>query len=114
MKTFLGSWLASTIQAIETGLRAYFILSERDAQTLASAYGFPSPQIEDLQDKRPHGSASTVSIPRKTKLPQRLTPPYRPIPLYHVDWGEWGKKLVPIGWVESVMPWTLLAAPDER
>ena len=26
---------------------------------------------------------------------------------YHVDWGEWGKKLVPISWVESLRPWTL-------
>ena len=26
---------------------------------------------------------------------------------YHVDWGERGKKLVPISWVESLKPWTL-------
>ena len=26
---------------------------------------------------------------------------------YHVDWGEWGKKLVPISWVETLKPWTL-------
>jgi hypothetical protein len=81
MKTFLGSLLASIMQAIETGFRAYFIFSERDARDLASAYGFPSPEIEDSQDSRPYENASTVGIPRKMKLPQRLTPPYRPIPL---------------------------------
>jgi hypothetical protein len=27
---------------------------------------------------------------------------------YHVDWGEWGKNLVPISWVESLRPWTLI------
>jgi hypothetical protein len=26
---------------------------------------------------------------------------------YHVDWGERGKKRVPISWVESLKPWTL-------
>jgi hypothetical protein len=26
---------------------------------------------------------------------------------YHVDWGEWGKKQVAIGWVESLSRWTL-------
>jgi hypothetical protein len=26
---------------------------------------------------------------------------------YHVDWGKWGKKPVPISWVESLSPWTL-------
>jgi hypothetical protein len=26
---------------------------------------------------------------------------------YHVVWGEWGKALVPISWVESLRPWTL-------
>jgi hypothetical protein len=26
---------------------------------------------------------------------------------YHVHWGKWGKKLVPISWVESLKPWTL-------
>jgi hypothetical protein len=69
------------MQAIETGFRAYFMFSERDARILASAYGFPPPEIEDLQDSRPSENESTVSFPRKTKLPQRLTPPYRPIPL---------------------------------
>ena len=81
MKTFLGSLLVSAMQAIETGFRTYFIFSERDAQTLASAYGFPPPEIEDLQDKRPYEPGSTVSIPREMKLPQRLTPPYCRIPL---------------------------------
>jgi hypothetical protein len=32
---------------------------------------------------------------------------------YHVDWGGWGKKLVPINWVESLRPWTL-SCPGER
>ena len=80
MKTFLGSLLAGTMQAIETGFRAYLMFSERDARILASAYGSPSPAIEDSQDSRPYENASTVSIPRKMKPPQRLTPPYRPIP----------------------------------
>jgi hypothetical protein len=81
MKTFLGSLLASIMQAMETGFGAYFVLSERDARILASAYGFPSPEIEDAQDNRPCKNASTRSIPRRMKLPQQLTPPYCPIPL---------------------------------
>jgi hypothetical protein len=81
MKTFLGSLLASTMQAIETGFRAYFIFSERDARMLASTYGFPSAEAEDLQDSRPSEDANTVNIPRKMKPPQWLTPPYPPIPL---------------------------------
>jgi hypothetical protein len=81
MKTIFGSLLASTMKAIETGFRTYFIFSERDARILASAYGFPSPAIEDAQDTRPYEAASTVSIVGKMKLPQRLTPPYGPIPL---------------------------------
>ena len=81
MKTSLGSLLASTMQAIGAGLRAFFTFSERDARILASAYGFPPPEMEDLQDSRPYENASTVSIPRKMKLPQRLTPPYGQIPL---------------------------------
>jgi hypothetical protein len=80
MKTSLGSLLASTMQAIETGFRAYFTFSERDARILASAYGFPHPEIEDLQDSRLSENVSTVSIPPKMKLPQRLTRHYRPIP----------------------------------
>ena len=80
MKTSFGSLLASTMQAIETGFRAYFTFSERDARILASAYGFPHPEIEDLPDSRPPENESTVSIPSKMKLPQRLTPPYRPVP----------------------------------
>ncbi|HXM01604.1 MAG TPA: hypothetical protein VN939_03325 [Chthoniobacterales bacterium] len=76
MKTFLGSLLASTMQAIETGFWAYFTFSERDARILASAYGSPHPEIEDLQDSRPSENESTVSIPSKMKLPQRLTPAY--------------------------------------
>lgn len=27
---------------------------------------------------------------------------------YHVDWGQWGKKPVPINWVESLLPWRLI------
>jgi hypothetical protein len=54
MKTSLGSLLASTMQAIGAGLRAFFTFSERDARILASAYGFPPPEIEDLQDSRPY------------------------------------------------------------
>jgi heat shock protein HspQ len=27
---------------------------------------------------------------------------------YHVDWGQWGKKPVPINWVESLQPWRLI------
>jgi hypothetical protein len=69
------------MQAIETGFRAYFTFSERDARILASAYGFPHPEIEGLQDSRPYENVSTVSIPPKMKLPQRLTSPYRPVPL---------------------------------
>ena len=68
------------MQAIETGFRAYFTFSERDARILASAYGFPHPEIEDLQYSRASDNESTVSIPRKMKFPQRLTPAYRPIP----------------------------------
>jgi hypothetical protein len=26
---------------------------------------------------------------------------------YQVDWREWGKKPVPISWVESLKPWKL-------
>ena len=81
MKTSFGSLLASTMQAIGAGFRAFFTFSERDARILASAYGFPPPEMEDLQDSRPYENASTVSIPRKMKLPQRLTPPYGQIPL---------------------------------
>jgi hypothetical protein len=81
MKTSLGSLLASSMQAIGAGIRAFFTFSERDARILASAYGFPPPEIEDLQDSRAYENASTVSIPRKMKLPQRLNPPYGPIPL---------------------------------
>jgi hypothetical protein len=33
---------------------------------------------------------------------------------YHVDWGEWGKKLVPITWVESLRPWTLTCRSGAR
>lgn len=33
---------------------------------------------------------------------------------YHVDWGEWGKKLVPISWVESLRPWTLTCGSDRE
>jgi hypothetical protein len=54
MKTSLGSLLASTMQAIGAGFRAFFTFSERDARILASAYGFPPPEIEDLQDSRPY------------------------------------------------------------
>jgi hypothetical protein len=71
MKTYLGFLLASTMQAIGAGFRAYFTFSD----------GFPPPEIEDLQDSRPSENVSTVSIPPKMKFPQRLTPPYRPIPL---------------------------------
>ncbi|MBV8813228.1 MAG: hypothetical protein JO271_01960 [Verrucomicrobia bacterium] len=53
MKTFLGFLLANAMQAIETGFRAYFIFSERDARILAAASGFPAPETEDLQDKGP-------------------------------------------------------------
>jgi hypothetical protein len=41
MKTSLGSLLASTMQAIGAGFRAFFTFSEMDARILASAYGFP-------------------------------------------------------------------------
>jgi len=27
---------------------------------------------------------------------------------YHVDWGQWGKKPVPINWVENLQPWRLI------
>jgi hypothetical protein len=54
MKTSLGSLLANTMQAIGAGFRAFFTFSERDARILASAYGFPPPEIEDLQDSRPY------------------------------------------------------------
>ena len=30
---------------------------------------------------------------------------------YHVDWGEWGKKLVPISWVETLRRWMLTYRP---
>lgn len=35
---------------------------------------------------------------------------------YHVDWGGWGKRLVPINWVESLKPWTLTcrSGPDSK
>jgi hypothetical protein len=79
MKTFLGSLVASTIQALGVGIRTYFMFSERDARILASAYGFPPPQIEELQDGRPYENASTVSIPGKMMLLQRLAPSCRPI-----------------------------------
>jgi hypothetical protein len=69
------------MQAIGAGYRAFFTFSERDARILASAYGFPPPEIEDWQDSRPWENISTVSISREMKPPQRLTPPYRPIPL---------------------------------
>ena len=79
MKTFLRSSFASILQVIQAGFRAYFTFSERDARILASAYGFPPPEIEDLQDGRPYENAGTVSIPGKMMLPQRLAPPYPPI-----------------------------------
>jgi hypothetical protein len=44
---------------------------------LASAYGFPPPETEDLQDGGPYENAGTVSIPGM--LPQRLAPAYPPI-----------------------------------
>src|SRR5262249_55319886 len=81
MKRFLGSLLASIMQSLETGCRAYFVCSERDVRMLACSCGFPSPEAKDLQDKGPCESASTVSIPRRMMLPLRLTPPYGPIPL---------------------------------
>jgi hypothetical protein len=81
MKTFLGSLLASLMQALETGCRAHFVFSERDARMCASGCGFPSPEKEDLQETRRFESASPVSIPRNMKLSRRLTPPYGPIPL---------------------------------
>jgi hypothetical protein len=31
---------------------------------------------------------------------------------YHVDWAGWGKRLVPISWVESLKPWTLTCRHD--
>jgi hypothetical protein len=51
MKTYLGFLLASTMQAIGAGFRAYFTFSD----------GFPPPEIEDLQDSRPSENVSTVS-----------------------------------------------------
>ena len=33
---------------------------------------------------------------------------------YHVDWDGWGKKLVPINWVESLKPWTLTGRPGQE
>jgi hypothetical protein len=71
MKTFLGSLVASIMQALEMGCRAHFVLSERDAGLLTSACGSPSPAE----------TASQMSIPGKRMLSRRLTPPYGPIPL---------------------------------
>jgi len=65
MKTFLGSLLASTMQALWAGIRAYFMLSERDARILASAYGFPPPEIEELQDGRRTGESVQLFVFRE-------------------------------------------------
>ena len=79
MKTVLRSIFAGALQAIQAGFRAYFTFSERDARILASAYGFPPPEIEDLRDGRPYENAGRVSMPGKMMLSQRLAPPYPPI-----------------------------------
>ena len=81
MKTFLGSLLASTMQVVGANFRAVFTFAEWEARILASAHGFPPPEMQERQDNRPCENASRVSIPRNMMLSQRLTSPHLPIPL---------------------------------